>query len=84
MKYIESNEIKKAKNNIDKYITLLNKFHGILPITIEKDKLNLNELKDNTNLLQIIQNKKNHKFDKDKYTSLLKYGKIILGMVVYL
>lgn len=67
MKYIESNEIKKAKNNIDKYITLLNKFHSILPITIEKDKLNLNELKDNNNLLQIIPSKKNHKFDKDKY-----------------
>ena len=69
MKYIESNEIEKVKNNIDKYITLLNKFHNILPITIEKDKL-----KYNNNLLRIIPNKKNHKFDKDKYTLLLING----------
>lgn len=64
MKYTESNEIEKVKNNIDKYITFLNKFHNILPITIEKDKLNLNELKYNNNLLRIIPNKKNHKFIK--------------------
>ena len=64
MKYIESNEIEKVKNNIDKYITFLNKFHNILLITIEKDKLNLNELKYNNNLLRIIPNKKNHKFIK--------------------
>ena len=64
MKYIESNEIEKVKNNIDIYITFLNKFHNILPITIEKDKLNLNELKYNNNLLRIIPNKKNHKFIK--------------------
>ena len=64
MKYIESNEIEKVKNNIDKYITFLNKFHNILPITIEKDKLNLDELDNDNNLLQIIPNKKNHKFIK--------------------
>ena len=43
-------------------------------IEIEKDKLNLDELDNNNNLLQIIPNKKNHKFDKDKYTLLLING----------
>lgn len=57
--------------NIDKYINSLSKFYNISPITIEKDKLNLDELENNNNLLQIISNKKNHKFDKDKYTLLL-------------
>ena len=57
--------------NIDKYINSLSKFYNISPITIEKDKLNLDELENNNNLLQIVSNKKNHKFDKDKYTLLL-------------
>ena len=69
---ILSNE--KTKKDIDKYITSLSKFYNISPITIEKDKLNLDELDNNNNLLQIIPNKKNHKFDKDKYTLLLING----------
>ncbi len=69
---ILSNE--KTKKDIDKYINSLSKFYKISPITIEKDKLNLDELDNNNNLLQIIPNKKNHKFDKDKYTLLLING----------
>ena len=65
---------KKTKDDIDKYINLLSKFYNISPITIEKDKLNLGELDNNNNILQIIPNKKNHKFDKDKYTLLLING----------
>ena len=66
---ILSNE--KTNDDIDKYINSLSKFYNISPIIIEKDKLNLEELDNNNNLLQIIPNKKNHKFDKDKYTLLL-------------
>lgn len=69
---ILSNE--KTKKDINKYINSLSKFYNISPITIEKDKLNLNELEDNNSLLQIIPNKKKHKFDKDKYTLLLING----------
>lgn len=69
---ILSNE--KTKDDIDKYINSLSKFYNISPITIEKDKLNLGELDNNNNILQIIPNKKNHKFDKDKYTLLLING----------
>lgn len=69
---ILSNE--KTKQDIDKYINSLSKFYNISPITIEKDKLNLDELDNNKNPLQIIPNKKNHKFDKDKYTLLLING----------
>lgn len=65
---------KKTKDDIDKYINSLSKFYNISPIIIEKDKLNLEELGNNNNLLQIIPNKKNHKFDKDKYTLLLING----------
>ena len=74
LKDIKSKKIDKlvAINiNIDKYINSLSKFYNISPITIEKDKLNLDELENNNKLLQIISNKKNHKFDKDKYTLLL-------------
>lgn len=69
---ILSNE--KTKDDIDKYINSLSKFYNISPVTIEKDKLNLGELDNNSNILQIIPNKKNHKFDKDKYTLLLING----------
>jgi len=68
---ILSNE--KTKKDIDKYITSLSKFYNISSITIKKDKLNIEEL-NNNNFLQIIPNKKNHKFDKDKYTLLLING----------
>ena len=65
---------KKTKDDIDKYINSLSKFYNISPVTIEKDKLNLGELDNNNNILQIIPNKKSHKFDKDKYTLLLING----------
>ena len=69
---ILSNE--NTKEDINKYITSLSKFYNISPITIEKDKLNLDELDNNNNLLQIIPIKKNYKFDMDKYTLLLING----------
>ena len=69
---ILSNE--KTKEDINKYINSLSKYYNISHITIEKDKLNLDELDNNNNLLQIIPNKKNYKFDKDKYTLLLING----------
>ena len=69
---ILSNE--KTKEDINKYINSLSKFYNISPVTIEKDKLNLGELDNNNNILQIIPNKKSHKFDKDKYTLLLING----------
>ena len=69
---ILSNE--KTKEDINKYINSLSKFYNISPVTIEKDKLNLGELDNNNNILQIIPNKKNHKFDKNKYTLLLING----------
>ena len=64
---ILSNE--KKKEDIDKYITSLNRFYKIKPITIEKDKLDIDNLP-NESLLQIIPNKKQNKFDKCKYTLL--------------
>ena len=72
---ILSNE--KTKDDIDKYINSLSKFYNISPITKEKDKLNLGELDNNNNILQIIPNKKNHKFDKDKYTIANKWLNVV-------
>lgn len=59
----------KTKDDIDKYIESLSKFYKIAPITIEKDKLDINNLS-NSSLFQIIPNKKENKFEKDKYTLL--------------
>jgi len=67
---ILSNE--RAKEDITKYIESLSKFYKIAPITIEKDKLDIENLS-NSSLLQIIPNKKENKFEKDKYT-LLQIG----------
>ena len=64
---ILSNE--KTKEDIDKYIKALSNFYNISTITIEKDKLNIDEL-DNNKSIQIIPNKKYNKFDKEKYTLL--------------
>ncbi len=60
---------KKAKEDIEKYISSLSKFYKIQPITIEKDKLDIDSLS-NKSTLQIIPNKKKNKFDKEKYTLL--------------
>ena len=65
---ILSNE--KTKDDIDKYINSLSKFYNISPVTIEKDKLNLGELDNNNNILQIIPNKKEDRFDKETLTLL--------------
>ena len=67
---ILSNE--KAKEDIEKYISSLSKFYNIQPITIEKDKLDIDSLS-NKSTLQVIPNKKTNKFDKEKYT-LLQIG----------
>ncbi len=58
-----------AKEDIIKYIESPSKFYKITPITIEKDKLNIDNLSNNS-LLQIIPNKKENKFEKDRYTLL--------------
>ena len=42
-------------------------FYKIIPITIEKEKLDIDNLPKNS-LLQIIPNKKENKFEKNKYT----------------
>lgn len=67
---ILSNE--KTKEDITKYIESLSKFYKIVPITIEKEKLDIASLSNNS-FLQIIPNKKENKFEKDKYT-LLQIG----------
>ncbi|MCI8671396.1 MAG: hypothetical protein HFI36_05125 [Bacilli bacterium] len=67
---ILSNE--KTKEDITRYIETLSKFYKIAPITTEKDKLDIDCLSNNS-LLQIIPNKKESKFEKDKYT-LLQIG----------
>lgn len=64
---ILSNE--RTKEDITKYIESLSKFYKIAPITIEKDKLDIASLSNNS-LLQIIPNKKENKFEKDRYTLL--------------
>lgn len=64
---ILSNE--RTKEDITKYIESLSKFYKIAPITIEKEKLDIARLSNNS-LLQIIPNKKENKFEKDKYTLL--------------
>lgn len=64
---ILSNE--RTKEDITKYIESLSKFYKIAPITIEKDKLDVDNLSNNP-LLQIIPNKKENKFEKDRYTLL--------------
>lgn len=64
---ILSNE--RTKEDITKYIESLSKFYKIAPITIEKEKLDIDNLSNNT-LLQIIPNKKENKFEKDRYTLL--------------
>ena len=66
-KLILSNE--KTKEDIEKYILSLSKFYKIQPITIEKDKFDIDSLS-NKSTLQVVPNKKINKFDKEKYTLL--------------
>jgi len=67
---ILSNE--RTKEDITKYIESLSKFYKIAPITIEKNKLDIDSLSNNS-LLQIIPNKKESKFEKDKYFITNRY-----------
>ena len=64
---ILSNE--KTKEDITRYIETLSKFYKIAPITTEKDKLDIDCLSNNS-LLQIIPNKKENKFEKNRYILL--------------
>ena len=64
---ILSNE--RTKKDIANYVDSLSKFYKIASITIEKDKLDIASLSNNS-LLQIIPNKKENKFEKEKYTLL--------------
>lgn len=59
---ILSNE--RTKKDIANYVDSLSKFYKIASITIEKDKLDIASLSNNS-LLQIIPNKKENKFEKD-------------------
>ena len=62
---ILSNE--KTKKDINKYISSLSKYYKINYITIDKEKFDINNSSNNS-ILQIIPNKKQNKFNKDKYT----------------
>ena len=64
---ILSNE--KAKEDINKYISSLSKYYKINSITIDKEKIDISNLNSNS-VLQVIPNKKQNKFDKEKYTLL--------------
>lgn len=64
---ILSNE--KTKEDINKYISSLSKYYKINSIIIDKEKFDINNLSNNS-ILQVIPNKKQNKFDKDKYTLL--------------
>ena len=64
---ILSNE--KTKEDINKYISSLSKYYKINSITIDKEKIDINNLSSNS-ILQVIPNKKQSKFDKEKYTLL--------------
>ncbi|MDE6284371.1 MAG: hypothetical protein K2M17_01320 [Bacilli bacterium] len=59
----------RTKEDVTKYIESLSKFYKIAPITIEKDKLDIDNLSNNS-LLQIIPNKKENKFEKVRCTLL--------------
>lgn len=54
---------------VDMVFSCLEGEFKIAPITIEKDKLDIDNLSNNS-FLQIIPNKKENKFEKDRYTLL--------------
>ena len=64
---ILSNE--KTKEQINEYIKSLSEFYKISSTTIDKELVSLNEIKSH-NILQIIPNKKENKFEKDSLTLL--------------
>ena len=64
---ILSNE--KTKEQIKDYINSLSEFYKIASTTIDKELFNLDNIK-NDNILQIIPNKKENKFEKESLTLL--------------
>ena len=64
---ILSNE--KTKEQINEYITSLSEFYKIRSTTIDKDLLNIDDIRKD-NILQIIPNKKENKFEKESLTLL--------------
>lgn len=64
---ILSNE--KTKEQVNEYINSLNEFYKISSTTIDKELLNIDDIK-NDNILQIIPNKKENKFEKESLTLL--------------
>lgn len=64
---ILSNE--KTKEQINEYIKSLSEFYKVSSTTIDKELLNIDDIK-NDNILQIIPNKKEHKFEKESLTLL--------------
>lgn len=59
----------KTSNEIDKYVRELSKYYKVNKINIDKELLDLSTLK-NSNTIQVIPIKKDHRFEKDKYTIL--------------
>lgn len=64
---ILSNE--KTKGQVNEYIKSLSEFYKIRSTTIDKELLNIDDIK-NDNILQIIPNKKENKFQKESLTLL--------------
>lgn len=59
-----------SKDDMNSYIKLLSEFYKIDQKTLNFNTINLEKSNQDKNLLQLIPNKKQNKFDKDKYTLL--------------
>ena len=59
-----------SKEDMNSYIKLLSEFYKINQKTLNFNTINLEKINQDKNLLQLIPNKKQNKFDKDKYTLL--------------
>ena len=59
-----------SKEDIDSYIKSLSEFYKITKSNLNIDSINLKELNKRNSLLQIIPNKKEDRFDKEKLTLL--------------
>lgn len=66
---IDKQDLILSNEQINEYIKSLSEFYKISSTTIDKDLLSLNEIKSN-NILQIIPNKKENKFEKESLTLL--------------
>ena len=58
-----------TKEQIDEYIKSLSEFYKIRSTTIDKELLNIDDIRKD-NILQIIPNKKKNKFEKESLTLL--------------